>query len=689
MTAFCGMARDLEPLFAPRSVAIVGASDDPAKWGNWLGRGALKGEHRRPVYLVNRNGGTVLDRPAYASLHDLPDAPELVVISVPAAAFEQTVDDALAVGARALVGITAGLGELGPEAQAREQALVERVRAAGAMLLGPNCLGVYDATSDLGLASNEFPPGSIGLISQSGNLALELGILARAVEMGFSRFASVGNQSDVDLAELVASFAGHEATDLIAVYAEDFSDGRAFVDAAAAASTPVVLLTVGRSAASIRAAASHTGALVSDVAVVEAACRAAGAHLVSTPGEMIDLAQALLRARPLAGPRVAVVGDGGGHGAIACDVAADAGLELPLLSTDLSAELASALPPTAATRNPVDLAGGGEQDFYSYARVARTVLGSGEVDAVLLTGYFGGYSQYSDHFAGQEADVAREVARAARDTGRPLVAQTMYHDSPTAAVLRADGVPVYPGIGAAVGALAALLPRPPAPGAPALPPAEALPAVDGYFGARGLLEAAGIAFAAAHEVAGDADVVAAADELGYPVVLKALGTLHKSDAGGVVVGIAGPEELRTAVADLRRRLDPPGYSVERMAPVGDGVELIVGAGRDPRFGPVAAVGLGGIYTEIFGDVTVGLAPLELAEAERMLFSLRGAALLAGARGRPACDVRAAAEAAVALSRVAATYPRIAEIEVNPLLVTADGAVALDARVIEIDAADAG
>ena len=683
------MARDLEPLFAPRSVAIVGASDDPAKWGNWLGRGALRGEHRRPVYLINRNGGTVLDRPAYASLHDLPDAPELVVISVPAAAFEQTVDDALAVGARALVGITAGLGELGPEAQEREQELVERVRAAGAMLLGPNCLGVFDATSDLGLASNEFPPGPIGLISQSGNLALELGILARAVDLGFSRFASVGNQADVDLAELVASFAAHDGTQLIAVYAEDFSDGRAFVDAAAAAAKPVVLLTVGRSAASIRAAASHTGALVSDVAVVEAACRAAGAHLVSTPGEMVDLAQALLRARPLAGPRVAVIGDGGGHGAIACDVAAEAGLELPLLSNDLSHELAVFLPPTAATRNPVDLAGGGEQDFFSYARVARTVLASGEVDAVLLTGYFGGYSQYSDDFAGQEAEVARQVAQAAADTGRPLVAQTMYAESPTASVLRAGGVPVYPGIGAAVGALAALLPRDPAPGAPALPAARALPDADGYFGARSLLEAAGIGFVAALHVADDAEVEAAARELGYPVVLKALGMLHKSDAGGVVVGIGGADELRAAVADLRRRLDPPGYSVERMAPVNDGVELIVGAGRDPRFGPVAAVGLGGIYTEIFRDVAVGLAPLDVAEAERMLLSLRGAPLLAGARGRPPCDVRAAAEAAVALSQVAARHPAVAEIEINPLLVTADGAVALDARVIENGDTDAG
>jgi len=262
------MPRDLTPLFDPRSVAIVGASNDPAKWGNWLARGALRGEHRRPVYLVNRNGGEVLGRPAYASLADLPDAPDLVVVSVPAGAFERAVDDALAAGARALVGITAGLGESGEEGLDRERALVERVRAAGAVLLGPNCLGVFDATSDLGLASNEFPPGAIGLISQSGNLALELGLLARDHGMGFSRFASVGNQADVDLAELVAAFAAHSPTELIAVYAEDFRDGRAFVDAAAACGKPVILLTVGRSEASVRAARSHTGALVSDLAVV-------------------------------------------------------------------------------------------------------------------------------------------------------------------------------------------------------------------------------------------------------------------------------------------------------------------------------------------------------------------------------------------------------------------------------------
>jgi acyl-CoA synthetase (NDP forming) len=680
------MPRDLTPLFDPRSVAIVGASNDPAKWGNWLARGALKGEHRRPVYLVNRNGGEVLGRPAYASLADLPDAPDLVVVSVPAGAFEQTVDDALAAGARALVGITAGLGESGAEGLDRERALVERVRAAGAVLLGPNCLGVFDASSELGLASNEFPPGAIGLISQSGNLALELGLLARDHRIGFSRFASVGNQADVDLAELVAAFAAHPSTELIAVYAEDFRDGRAFVDAAAACGKPVILLTVGRSEASVRAARSHTGALVSDLAVVEAACRAAGARLVATPAQLIDLAAALATPRRLAGRRVAVVGDGGGHGAIACDALTAAGLELPALSDPLADELAARLPPTAATRNPVDLAGGGEQDFSSYARVAQAVLASDEVDGLLLTGYFGGYAQYSDEFLAREVAVARDVARAAAGSGRPLVAHTMYPESPTAQALRDGGVPVYRTIEAAAWALAELRERSPATGAPAAPARAPGGSVDGYFAARRLLTEAGMPFVLAHEVRTQAELRAAADGIGYPLVLKALGRLHKSDAGGVAVGLVDDDDLERAFLGMLEHLAPPSFSLEAMAPLDDGVELIVGARRDPRFGTVAMVGLGGVYAELVRDVAVGLAPLTSREALRMLRSLRGAAILDGARGRPAVDVAAAAEAAAALSALAAARPDIAEIEVNPLLVTRAGALALDARIIPTEGA---
>ena len=675
------MPRDLTPLFAPSSVAVLGASNDPAKWGNWLARGALKGAGRRPVYLVNRNGTEVLGQPTYRSVDELPGTPELVVVAVPPAGFDEAVDASLAKGARAFVGITAGLGESGEEGRLREQALVERVRAAGAILLGPNCLGVYDASSDLGICSNEFPPGSIGLISQSGNLALELGILARPHGLGFSRFASVGNQADVDLAELVASFGAHEPTKLIAVYAEDFRDGRAFVDACATARKPVIVLSVGRSKASGRAAQSHTGAMVSDADVVEAACRSAGAYLVSTPAQMIDLAQALTTPRRMKGNRVAVFGDGGGHGAIACDVATAAGLDVPELSSELSAKLAAMLPPTAATANPVDLAGGGEQDFNSYSNVARALLESGEVDGVLMTGYFGGYSEYSDEFRDIEVNVARAIVKAVQETGRPVVAQTMYHDTPTSVAQREGGIPIYPTIESAAAATAALVERPSPRGAPAIPPVETGPLDDSYYGSRELLQAAGVRFVEARRCVTPDDVVAAGRELGYPVVLKALGILHKSDAGGVKVGIADEAALADAAADMHARLSPPEFSVERLAPLGDGVELIVGSRRDSRFGTVAQIGLGGIYAEVFKDNAVGLAPLSVEEAERLLSILRHAPLLGETRGRPAVNLRAAAEAAAALSHLAAARPDIAEIEINPLLVTPQGALALDARII--------
>ena len=678
------MPRDLQPLFAPRSVAILGASNDPAKWGNWLARGALRGKHRRPVYLINRNGGEVLGEPAYRSLAEVPGDPELVVIAVPARAFEQAVDDSLARNARALIGITAGLGEAGEEERARERELVWRIREAGAMLLGPNCLGVYDASSDLGLASNEFPPGRIGLISQSGNLALELGLLARRYDLGFSRFASVGNQADLSVAELVASYAAHLETELIALYVEDFGDGRAFVDAAANAGKPCILITTGRSAAGERAAASHTGAMVTPSSVVAAACRAAGISLVSTPSEMVDLAQALLSRRRLRGRRVAVLADGGGHGAIASDVAVAAGLEVPELGEELQRSLKAHLPDTASTRNPVDLAGGGEEDFYNYSHMARGLLESSEVDGLLMTGYFGGYSQYSEEFSERETDVARAIAHAVEETGKPLVAQSMYPEGEPNRVLREHGVPVYLTIEAAAAAMAALRESAAPGGAPPLPELQTEPFQTSYFGARELLAAAGVPFVEALRVGGLQEAVAAADGIGYPVVLKALGLLHKSDAGGVRVGITDEQSLVQAFEDMTARLSPPEFSVEAMAPLSDGVELIIGAKRDAAFGPIALVGMGGLYAELLDDAAEALAPVTQEQAVEMIQSLHGAALLRGARGRAPVSVPAAAAALVALSRLAAARPEIAEIEVNPLLVTAHGALALDARIIHAD-----
>ncbi len=677
--------RDLSALFEPRSVAVVGASNDPAKWGQWLARGALRGEHRRAVYLVNRSGGEVLGRRAYRSLGELPEAPELVVLGVPAAAFEEMVDASLAAGARAIVAIAAGLGETGEDGRRRELAVVERVRAAGAVLLGPNCLGVYDAAAELDLGTGEFDPGPIGLVSQSGNLALEVSLLAAEVGLGVSRFASLGNQADLEAAELVAALAAHDATRIIGIYCEDFRDGREFARAAGAAieaGRPVLLLTGGTSAAGLRAARSHTGALVSESVAVDAACRAAGIVRVASPRELVERAQILLAGRPR-GRRLAIVSDGGGSAVIAADLANGLGLELPQLSDELSSRLAAVMPPTATTTNPVDFAGAGEQDLRSYERIPRLLLESDEVDSVLVSGYLGGYSVTAEELRGPETDAARGLARAAAETGRPVVVQTMYWQEPPAAALRAGGVPVYRDIEASLASLACAVRvvERPGTGVPELPPAAPPLSTDGYFEARELLAAGGVPFAEAARVETAEQAVAAAHALGYPVALKALGLVHKSDAGGVVLGLENDAELAAALAAMASRLSPPGYAVECMVTAPWSVELIVGCRRDPRFGPVLLVGFGGILTEVLRDTAVALAPAGADEVETLLRELRGAALLTGVRGRPPLALGAAAGVAAALSRVAAAHPELGELELNPLLVTPDGAVALDARCV--------
>jgi acyl-CoA synthetase (NDP forming) len=472
---------------------------------------------------------------------------------------------------------------------------------------------------------------------------------------------------------------------VIAVYCEDFRDGRAFARAGAAAreaGKQVVLLAAGGSEAGARAAASHTGALASDSAAVDAACRAAGILCVTTPKQLVDCVLACLSPNRPAGPRVAIVGDGGGTGVVTADLVTDAGLELPRLS-DALAERLLAIAPTIVTANPVDLAGAGEQDFWNFERVTGAVLESGEVDAVIFAGYFGGYSQMNEAFHTTETEVAQAIARVGSASGRPLLAQSMFWDTAPSRAMRAGGVPVYRDIEAAVDSLARLvgLQQGGSYGVPAVPEPEPSVAGDGYFEARELLAAAGIHFAAARRAGSVDEARSAAAELGYPVVLKALGLLHKSDAGGVALGLADDAALVAAARDMHERLSPEGYSVESLVDATAGVELIVGCRRDPRFGPLVLVGLGGIYAELLHDVRLALAPAGADELEALLLSLRGADVLTGARGRAPVAVRAAAEAAAALSRVAAAHPEIAEIEINPLLVSAAGAVGLDARIV--------
>jgi acyl-CoA synthetase (NDP forming) len=674
----------LDRLFDPASVAVVGASNDETKYGNWISVQALRMGAERAVHLVNRRGEPVLGRPVHRTLADIGEPVDLVVVAVPAAAFETAVEEALAAGARAIVGITAGFAELGAEGAAREAAIARRVRDAGAVLLGPNCLGVLDTAADLRLTSNAMPAGPVGLISQSGNMALELSAFLDERGLGFSRFASLGNQADLTAADLLDAYASHAGTELIAVYCEDFGDGRRFAAAAAAAvdaGKPVVLLTVGSSAASVRGARSHTGALTSDAAVVRAACDAAGAHLVASPREMADLLVALRAGRRPRGRRVAVLADGGGHASLASDVAEAHGLDVAAFDAGVVEALRALLPPSAGTSNPIDLAGAGERDITSFARVLETVLASDAVDSVLLTGYFGGYGAYGDALAAAEIDTAREMAAIAAAHGKPVLVHTMEAAGVAARALHADGVPVFRAVDDAARTLGLLTAGRTQDGVPPLPAPAAPLGDDGYWTARELLRGAGLRFPAAHRVRTGDEAAAAAAAIGGPVVLKALGLLHKSDAGGVALGLDGEAAVRAAHADMQARLAPPGYVVEAMADLRDGVELIVGVQRDPRFGPVAMVGLGGVLTEILHDVAFALAPVDAPTARRMLERLSAAALLGGVRGRAAVDLDAAATAIARVTAVAAAHPELTSVEVNPLLARPDGVVALDARVV--------
>jgi acetate---CoA ligase (ADP-forming) len=682
--------RELGSLFEPRSIAIVGASANPIKWGHMMARDALLGAERRRVYLVNAKGGGILGQTAYRAASELPEPPELVVLTVPERRFEEAVADALGAGARALVAITAGLAEGGEEGRARERAVVARVREAGAVMLGPNCGGVADTGAELDLGLGAPTKGPIGLISQSGNVALELARMAADIGLGFTRVASIGNQADLEVADLVADLATHEPTRVIALYVEDFRHGRALAEAILEAGKPVIVLAAGASEAGARAATSHTGALVSDLAVVDAACREAGAVRVNSLAEVVHVAKVLLHGHRAAGPRVAVVTDGGGHGVIAADLAIGAGLVLPTLSEKLQRRIRDRLPGRPVAENPLDLAGAGDEDLHSYERVIEELGQSKEVDSVILTGYFGGYSVEAGEGAGaeeRESEVALRMAAAAGRNGIPLLTQTMHWDSSPAIALRDSGVPIFARIDDAITALGRVVGTPAAEpgGIASLPSPEPEIAGDGYWVAREALSAAGVPLTTSRRVGSREEALAAAAEIGYPVALKATDILHKSDLGGVALGLADEEAVSRAF-DSMAHLESRSHAVEPMAPLSEGVELLLGSRHDPRFGPVVAVGLGGLYTELLDDFAVGLAPIDAAEAERMLRSLRGVPLLLGSRGRPPLDLAAAAGAAAALSNLAAAHPEIAAVEVNPLLVLERGVIGLDARIVRAEPA---
>jgi acetate---CoA ligase (ADP-forming) len=477
--------------------------------------------------------------------------------------------------------------------------------------------------------------------------------------------------------------AHHDGTEVIIMYIESFREGRRFVEAARLARSrgkPVVLITVGAGEASARAARSHTGALVGDTDVIDAACRAAGAIRVLSPEQAIQVAQAMLCPGRAPGPRVGIVADGGGHGAIAAELATSYGLSIPVFSPDLTEQISGHLPETGTASNPVDLAGA-EKDLNVYERVIGLMLNSGEVDAVVFSGFFGGFGRDSDEDYDLEIDVATRLAQTCLTSRTPLFVHSMNFDTEAAQKLRDRRVPVFWSADGAVRSLSMAIDwRQPILELQDMPPQAERVTGDDYWSTRQWLAGEGIPFPRAVIARSQNEALVLSSDLEYPLVIKALGLLHKSDAGGVVLSLRDEEELACAACEIFERLRPDAITVEEMAPLDLGVEVIVGVKRDPTFGPVIMIGFGGIYAEVLRDFATALAPVDAQAVRKVLRSLHLAPLLEGVRGKPAVDVEALAGIVARFSTLAAAHPEIAEMEMNPVLVTPTGAVALDCRI---------
>jgi acetate---CoA ligase (ADP-forming) len=685
----------LGSFFAPASVAVIGASGDPSKVGGSVLANLRAAGYAGRLIAVNRARPVVQGLPAVASLLDVEGAVDLAVVAVPAPAVLPALEQCVAKGVPAAVVISAGFREAGAEGRKREAALRAWLADQPLRLVGPNCLGWIRPSRRLNLTFAPGMPraGALGFFSHSGAICTAILDWSREHGVGFSLFASLGNQADVTETDLITALADDAETRVILGYLEGVADGRAFFTALAAAAgrKPCVLMKAGRSAEGARAVSSHTGALAGSDRAFDAAVRQAGAVRVKTLEELFDVARALGAGRTPPGRRVIVVTNGGGLGILATDAARDVGLDVAPLAAAVQDRLRAVLPPHAAVSNPVDLLGDATPS--RYAAALEAVAGEPASLVVML----------APQAATDAAGVARAVLGATRGRSAPVVAVFAggARVRPGATALEDGEVPCYPFPERAVRALARTVTLAERRGS-----ARGAASVDVDQGRRaaalarcraagrlGLLEAApllaayGLDVVPARLAGSPAEAAEVARALGGPVAIKIVSPdiPHKTDVGGVALGLDSPRAVREAavrmLADVARvrpaaRLD--GVLVQAMAG-GDAIELLLGMVRDAQFGPLVVVGFGGIFVEVLGDTATRLAPLDHTEARAMVDELRMAPALKGARGRPAVDLDALAAAIVRFARLAADVPDLQELEINPLLASPAGVRALDVR----------
>jgi acetyl coenzyme A synthetase (ADP forming)-like protein len=700
----------LLPLFRPNAVAVVGASRDPSAIGRHALDALVRAGFRGPVYPINPKAAEIAGLRAYPTVRDAPGPVDLAVIAVPAAAVLGVVDDCAARGVRALVVLSAGFAEAGPGGVALQQALVDKVRGYGMRLVGPNCLGVLNTDPTVRLNASFgvalAPRGRVAMSSQSGAVGLAaLGAAARC-GLGLSTFVSVGNKADVSGNDLLQFWEDDPDTDVILLYLESFGNPRRFARIArrVARHKPVVVLHSGVTRAGSRAAGSHTAALATNAVAVEALFRQTGVIRAGSLEEMFDLALGL-SGQPLPrGRRVAVVTNAGGPGILATDACEAGGLSVPEPSPALSAKLANLLPGAAGIRNPIDLIASAGPGAYRLA--IEAVLTSGEYDALLVL--------FTPVGLADEAAVKSAIAdgiAAARAAGVkcPVFACWLGQDERrTHLECGGERVPCFPfpeTPGRVLGRIAeyAVWKERPADGMTdfadlnvrvvrAICRRAVAERGTGWLSAEeasAVLTAGGLRLVPAEFARTPDEAVAAAGRLGFPVALKLASRqlVHKTEVGGVQLGLADAGAVRRAMAEIRRGAEAKGQvdafdGVVVQAMVRGGIEVMIGVTQDPLFGPVVAFGLGGIHVEILADVCVRVAPLSGLDAEDMVRGIRGARLLEGYRGHPAADVAAIKEALLRISRLAEEVPEIAELDLNPLfaLPPERGCLVADARI---------
>ena len=684
----------LAPLVSPRSIAVVGASDQPARIGGRI-LARLKETYRGHVYPVNGSRDTVQGLPAFRSIAAVPEAVDLAIVAAPGPAVPGIAREAAERGTRALLVLSAGFGEVGEEGRRAQQELVDIGAASGMRIVGPNCIGILNLTVGLRAVFSTLTDvpqetGGIGIVSQSGGFGMGLFESAQRSGLGVSYVLATGNEADVTCGEMVGHLVEQPDVQVIALFMEGLRKPGTLLAAARRAlelGKPIVAVRTGRSQVGARAAASHTGALSSADDVVSAAFEGTGIIRVDGPAELIEFARVFAAGRRPSGRRLAVVTSSGGAGVLMADAAEAAGLEMPPPAGDLERELGELVPSFGSIANPIDPTAQIVNDQSMLRELFTKVASAPDYDMVVVAGAARGLGPR-----------LRDTIQAACEaTGKPFA---VWAGQPDVALdLMGRGVTACPDpnlLIRAMGELARyqetrerLLTEPFHPRPDTVPDADAPARSLAEHVSRRYLVEAGIPVPDERVAADAGEAVSAAADLGGPVVLKlsADWLTHKSEHGAVRVGLTDPDAVRAAYTDLAalgQRLRPEGAPaaavlVQRMAE--PGFELVCGLLTDPTFGPVVTVGLGGTLVEITRDRRLALAPVGPAEAGRLVRELAGGRLVGAARGITEEQADTVADVLVRLGRVAARRPEVRELELNPLIVGPSGAVAVDALAV--------